>query len=258
MSEDFHTGDSGAMEAGADVPPAFTARWDPTVALGLTALTAAVTVGGGLLAAYVAKLTVLRDLSADARAAMTASVLIVAYLVIVLAVRQASRSTGLAFADAVGLHRVPTGRTLLTACALALTGRLLTGVWMLLVVAVGFEVPSDLDPTRLFPLTPLGIGLMVLLACVAAPVAEELVFRGVLLPALQFRWSVGVAVVVSAAAFAVLHVVGIVMPPIFVFALLLGRAFLRSRSLWTPIAAHAVFNGLGLVSLYLLRGTGAL
>jgi hypothetical protein len=142
---------------------------------------------------------------------------------------------------------------------LALGARLLVGVYGALLEVLGVWLPgSDIDPTRLLPMTPLGIALTVLLACVAAPVVEEIVFRGVLLSALRDRWGSAAGIGVSSAVFALVHVVPFAVPPIFVLAIALGRLFVRTRSLWVPIAAHALFNGIGVAALYGARAAGLL
>ena len=101
------------------------------------------------------------------------------------------------------------------------------------------KVPEqELDPTRLLGSSPLGIALTFALACVLAPIAEEVVFRGALLSAFRSRWGDATAIALSALAFALVHVSPFVIPPIFVFALILGWLFVRTRSLW--VCGHAI------------------
>jgi membrane protease YdiL (CAAX protease family) len=75
---------------------------------------------------------------------------------------------------------------------------------------------------------------------VIAPFVEELLFRGLLLPAWAARWGAGKAVVVSSLVFALLHP----NEPLgaFAFSAVLGIAFLVSGSLWLPFLAHAAGN----------------
>ena len=57
--------------------------------------------------------------------------------------------------------------------------------------AIGIDLPSeDLAVFRLLPGGPLGVVLTVLLLVVVAPLAEEVVYRGVLLSSLESRWGV--------------------------------------------------------------------
>jgi membrane protease YdiL (CAAX protease family) len=83
--------------------------------------------------------------------------------------------------------------------------------------------------------------VVVLIACVAAPLVEETLFRGLLLESLRPR-GVSVAVLVSAAAFAVWHL----MPASLVYYTALGAALgglYLKRGLACSVAAHVGFNG---------------
>ena len=85
-------------------------------------------------------------------------------------------------------------------------------------------------------------------AVVAAPLAEEILFRGVLLGALWKRRSPNAALVANAAVsllFAGLHAGQWPAPiPLFVLSLAFGEAYRRSGSLVAPIAMHVCFNAL--------------
>jgi membrane protease YdiL (CAAX protease family) len=86
---------------------------------------------------------------------------------------------------------------------------------------------------------------------VIVPAAEELLFRGFLITWLRERSNAAIAVIVSAAIFAVVH--GYFMTSefefglfataqIFVLGLLLGWLAAWSRSLWPPILLHVINN----------------
>lgn len=95
--------------------------------------------------------------------------------------------------------------------------------------------PNDLLDARSFPQW-LGV---VLLASVAAPFVEELFFRGILLHRWARRWGTGPAVVASSLLFAVLHGEWIGH---FLFGVAMCALYLRTRTLWLPIVAHALSN----------------
>jgi membrane protease YdiL (CAAX protease family) len=86
------------------------------------------------------------------------------------------------------------------------------------------------------------IGASVLIACVAAPVLEELLFRGLLLASLQ-RHGTKYAVWASAGAFAVWHLNPSALRYYALMGALLGFLYVR-RGLSCSIAAHAAFNGM--------------
>jgi membrane protease YdiL (CAAX protease family) len=88
-----------------------------------------------------------------------------------------------------------------------------------------------------------------------APVAEELVFRGILLRALARRFANGVAVVISAAVFAAGHLLDpnalLAVPALFVMGLVLARQVVSSGRLGGALATHAGFNLLSVLFLFL-------
>lgn len=94
--------------------------------------------------------------------------------------------------------------------------------------------------------------VMVGLAVVAAPVQEELLYRGFLQTAvLSVTRRAWAAIVVTSAVFAVAHraagVPWYAIATLFVLSVCLGFAFERSRSIGVPIAMHMVFNAANVV-----------
>lgn len=92
---------------------------------------------------------------------------------------------------------------------------------------------------------------MFLIPIVAAPLIEELFFRGALLSSLALRTPVALAVVLSGAAFALMHVVGSPTPvaalatglSLFIFGLSLATLASLTHRIGGAIIAHATFNG---------------
>lgn len=93
---------------------------------------------------------------------------------------------------------------------------------------------------------------LILAAVVVAPVTEELMFRGVLLKALE-RHGRTFALVVSALVFSLVHVLGldldmlwqsaaVVLPPIFILGLVLGWLTQRKGRLGPAILLHSGWN----------------
>lgn len=84
---------------------------------------------------------------------------------------------------------------------------------------------------------------------VGAPLAEEFFYRGMVLQAIRRRASDVVAVVGSAALFAVIHVQPILFPGTFVLGVVAAVATLRTRRLGLAFAMHVGFNGATLLTL---------
>ena len=84
------------------------------------------------------------------------------------------------------------------------------------------------------------------LLCVAAPILEELIFRGFAYAGLRRRFTPAGAAVISAAIFTAVHVDAPAGGQLIVFAMgiLLANLYERERTLWPCIVAHAIHNGL--------------
>ncbi|WP_435019308.1 CPBP family glutamic-type intramembrane protease [Tundrisphaera sp. TA3] len=92
---------------------------------------------------------------------------------------------------------------------------------------------------------------LVLLAVVVAPVAEELFFRGMLFNALRQRMPIGLAAILSAAIFGLLHPFGLAQRlSIVVGGLFLALLYGWRKTLVAPILLHGLVNALGMASLF--------
>lgn len=100
------------------------------------------------------------------------------------------------------------------------------------------------------------LGLVVLGAVALAPLAEELVFRGVLLSALRRRWNDRVALWGSAGGFAIIHLLDpnaiLTVPVLFVVGIVLARQALDTGRLGKPILTHVGFNLISVIALLLV------
>lgn len=93
--------------------------------------------------------------------------------------------------------------------------------------------------------------LMVLATVVAAPLVEEVIFRGLVLSRLRRTMPGWLAVLISALAFGLCHGQIVWIAYAFVLGLVFGFMDLRARSVWPSLAAHVVFNGIGQLAVYL-------
>lgn len=90
-------------------------------------------------------------------------------------------------------------------------------------------------------------------ATVAAPIAEEIVFRGLLQRMIQsLTGRPSVAIVLASFAFAMVHEPWTIQPGVFVLSLFLGLAYFRTGSLLVPVFAHALFNFVQLILFMLM------
>ena len=101
---------------------------------------------------------------------------------------------------------------------------------------------------------PQGLWVVVLLfltVAVAAPIFEEVLFRGVLLPWLGARLESRLdarrgrllAIAITGCGFAAMHLQPLGLPTLTALGLVLGFAFLRTGNLLTAILVHGLWNG---------------
>lgn len=95
--------------------------------------------------------------------------------------------------------------------------------------------------------------LQVITIAIAAPVVEEVAFRGVLLQRWATKWDARIGLVTMAVLFGSLHQnpLGLGM-----FGLVMGLLYMQFRSLWAPIFCHILNNSLVLLLPLVPRLTG--
>lgn len=99
---------------------------------------------------------------------------------------------------------------------------------------------------------PFGVVMLVLFVGVAAPIVEEIFYRGLLQRSLARRFGSGVAVVGTAVIFAASHLQVLQFPALLLAGLVFGVLAQRSGRLGSAIVAHMVFNMVTVVSLVAL------
>lgn len=103
---------------------------------------------------------------------------------------------------------------------------------------------------------PLALGMFLFTAAVAAPVFEEILFRGFLLPSLTRYLPIWGAIGLSSLIFAAAHLSFSEVLPLTVLGSILGFAYVRSRNLLSSILLHSTWNSVTMIGLFLL-GSGS-
>lgn len=116
-------------------------------------------------------------------------------------------------------------------------------IWQNLLNLFGIKAPPQ-DIVLLFARSGdwLSLGAMIALAVIAAPVAEELLFRIGLFRWLRGRVTRSLALLIPAIAFSMLHASIAVLGPLVVLSVVFSLAYERSGRAGVPILAHALFN----------------
>ncbi len=115
---------------------------------------------------------------------------------------------------------------------------------------------NPLLPIVLEGKSPVALGLFLLTTAIAAPVFEELLFRGFLLPSLSRYFSTWNAVLLSGLIFAVVHLSLAEVLPLTVLGIVLGFVYARTQNLLASMLLHGLWNAGTILSLYLLGSAG--
>ncbi len=91
---------------------------------------------------------------------------------------------------------------------------------------------------------------LLIAAAVIAPLAEELLFRGVLYRYLRGRMRVWLSALISAALFAVVHFIPLLLPGLFITGIVLALVAERYNSILPSIVLHALNNATSLLLIY--------
>jgi uncharacterized protein len=144
-----------------------------------------------------------------------------------------------------------------------------TSIWLLVIVAIaGFLLagtiegierqlgikPGDLVPELIAPQGFVWLHFVAVLITVGiiAPVAEEMIFRGVLYSWFRSRFNVPLAITLNAGLFGLIHL-GYPLPLMALVALMgavFAWSFERTGSLWVPIVLHIGQNSAVVIAIY--------
>lgn len=150
--------------------------------------------------------------------------------------------------SALGLRRFDVQRGFGLGCVSLLMVLAGNFTWSLFLSVFGLRAQPDM--LALFGGGVWGLLLALLAGGIIAPVAEEVFFRGYVFAALYKYLGLRRATLLSAALFALVHVLPTSWPPLFLLGILLALLYEQTDSLWPAIAVHAGMNTLGFLLLY--------
>jgi hypothetical protein len=218
-------------------------------------LVAIIPISGGVAAVAATSLDGLGATSSDAATLLRLGLLAVGYaLPIAIAVVWAKRQ-GYSAPAAFGVRgfRIMVGLAL--AFLAAVVARIVAFVYLAVFQLLAGSIPDVPDVTRLFTQAPIGIAATIALTVFIAPLAEELLFRGVIFPGLRDVLGRSAGIGISAALFALFHFSAELAVPYLVLGVLLALVVERTRSVWPAVIGHALFNVQAIIALYALVGS---
>jgi uncharacterized protein len=131
-------------------------------------------------------------------------------------------------------------------------------VYVVRTIAAQFIGHTPTEPNQV-PTYVVGSALAYLgpVVILAAPLGEELFFRGFLYKGLRRRFSIWPAALISAAAFGAAHYAGldflVLIPALFAVGIGLALIYEKRQSLLASMTAHATFNLVGFLTIALSR-----
>jgi membrane protease YdiL (CAAX protease family) len=124
-------------------------------------------------------------------------------------------------------------------------------LWGAILSRLGVKVqPQEVVNILLARQPRLEVAASVAVAILVAPLFEEMIFRGFLLPAFSRRLGAPGAVALAATLFGLLHGRAYA-GPIFALGLLLGWLYWRTGRLWIAVGCHGAHNAAALVAAWL-------
>ena len=95
----------------------------------------------------------------------------------------------------------------------------------------------------------------IILVGILGPMAEEIFFRGYVLPGLTKKFGIIWALVISSVVFGLFHIDPGAIVPTFALGLMLGWVYLKTGSIWPAMFAHGLHNTVAvLVAKYVTVG----
>ena len=164
------------------------------------------------------------------------------------------RASRISWREAFGLEKARQPRAVLLGILAALLFVPLELTWMymaqlLLKKPEAQPLVEALQKTDL-PLVEMAVAGV--LAVFIAPLAEEMVFRGILYPAIKQAGFPRTAWWVTSLFFGAIHLNWVAFVPLTVFSLLLIFVYEKTGSLWASITAHSLFNFTNFAMLMIL------
>ncbi len=132
-------------------------------------------------------------------------------------------------------------------CGLMLLSLLFNMMYAAFLAVFNLQIQPDMDVmfnSTAFPVALLTGGVVV------APFVEEVFFRGFVFAGLRNKWDWKTAALVSAALFAMAHVLPTSILPIMILGLIFAFLYQVSGSIWPAILMHMLTNTVALSAAY--------
>ena len=135
----------------------------------------------------------------------------------------------------------------------------LWGLILTIVTSVAIEPILDIFPSEYLDSMKNSIGTggwAIMTSVVAAPILEEVLFRGILQESLTEKLGGWRGVLAASAVFGIVHIIPQQMINAFFIGIILGYIYIKTRSLLSVILIHAINNALAFIQIIVLGDQG--
>jgi membrane protease YdiL (CAAX protease family) len=120
-----------------------------------------------------------------------------------------------------------------------------------------FDVSPDTDlPDAMFD-NAIPLAMLITTTLLIAPIVEEIFFRGFVFGGLNRKWGFVRAAFVSSSLFGLAHVGNpgylVLLPLVGMLGAMFAWAYYYSRSLYTTIVTHMIFNSIAIITTLATR-----
>jgi len=134
---------------------------------------------------------------------------------------------------------------------------MLWGILLAVAMSVVVEPLTEAMPSRYYEMVLKTVGTgtwAILTTVVAAPILEEILFRGIVQDVITRRWGGLTGIFFGALIFGLIHIIPQQMVAAFAVGLVLGYVYMRTRSLLAVVIIHAINNILSYLMMAISNG----
>lgn len=132
---------------------------------------------------------------------------------------------------------------------------ILWGIILMIATSIVIEPALDIFPDKYLEMMKTAMnngGWSMATAIVAAPLFEEMLFRGIIQEGISRKYGALQGIIVASLIFGVVHIIPQQIVSASVLGMILGYIYYRTQSLFSVIIIHAVNNSLAIFSMILI------
>lgn len=132
--------------------------------------------------------------------------------------------------------------------------------WIVLIpfIMIFFPTVDISESQNIFQMSmgPVAQVLLVIYAVIIGPFIEEVVFRGVVFPAVSRRFNIYAGIIVNTLIWSLLHFQINVIIFTLIFGVILSYLYLKTQSIWPSYLTHVCKNLMAVIAIYVMWAMG--